>query len=211
MIWDDATEAPDPRPGDPTAEVMVVCTANICRSPLAMVMLEREARRRVGSDAPVRVGSSGVHGLEGEPAAPFSVAEASERGLDLSTHAATVTDEARIWRSDLVITMSESHRAKIGRLVPGAARMTFTIRELARLLAAIKPVEDDLPVRERVRFVTRLAHGSRAYVARPAGREDVRDPYGGPREGYQRTGRQLDDLVAGIAPQLFGWLSDDPR
>lgn len=209
-IWTDEG-AVDPRPGDPRAEIVVVCTANICRSPLAEAMLRRAAAERCGPDAPLRVSSSGVQGLAGEPAAPLSAEEATQRGLDLSRHVARVTDELGVWRADLVLTMTETHRGRIVRLLPSAARWTFTIREFARLTAALKPIEVDLPVRDRVRFVTRLAHGARAYVARPTGREDVADPYGGPRAGYVETADELDELVARIAPQLFGWRPEDPR
>ncbi|MBW3620662.1 MAG: low molecular weight phosphatase family protein [Actinobacteria bacterium] len=203
--------APDPRPGDPHAEIVVVCTANICRSPLAEAMLVRAAAERCGPDVPLHVSSSGVHGLTGEPAAPLSAEEARERGLDLSRHVARVTDELGVWRADLVLTMTETHRGRIVRLLPSASRWTFTIREFARLTSALKPIEDDLPLRERVRFVTRLAHGARAYVARPPGREDVSDPYGGPRAGYVEIADELEELVARIAPQLFGWRADEPR
>lgn len=209
-IWADERVV-DPRPGDPVAEIVVVCTANICRSPLAEAMLERAATERLGPDAPVHLSSSGIHGLAGEPAAPLSAEEAVERGLDLSRHVARVTDEAGIERADLVLAMTERHRGRIVRLLPGAARSTFTIREFARLTAALKPIEGDLPVRDRVRFVTRLAHGARAYVARPSGAEDVADPYGGPREGYIETADQLAELVDTIAPQLFGWRPGEVR
>lgn len=209
-IWSDEGTA-DPRPGDPVAEIVVVCTANICRSPLAEAMLERAATERLGPDAPVHLSSSGIHGLAGEPAAPLSADEAVERGLDLSRHVARVTDAPGVERADLVLTMTERHRGRIVRLHPPAARATFTIKEFARLTSALKPIGGDLPVRERVRFVTRLAHGARAYVARPSGSEDVADPYGGPREGYVETGDELATLVDAIAPQLFGWRPGEAR
>lgn len=209
-IWRDDTPV-DPRPGDPVVEILVICTANICRSPLAAAMLASEAERRAGPDAPVRVPSSGLHGLAGEAAAPHSADEARRRGLDLAGHVAQVTDPAGVERADLVLTMTERHRARVARLVPAATRTTFTVREFARLVAALQPVEGDLGLRDRVRFVTRLAHAARAYVARPAGPEDVADPYGGPREGYTRTGDELEELIADLAPQLFGWLPGESR
>lgn len=209
-IWADEG-AVDPRPGDPVAELVVVCTANICRSPLAEAMLARAAEERLGPDAPVHVSSSGVHGLAGEEAAPLSLEEAARRGLDLSRHVARVTDELGVWRADLVLTMTERHRGRIVRMLPSVARSTFTIREFARLTSALKPVEGALPVRERVRFVARLAHGARAYVARPSEREDVADPYGGPRAGYVETADELDALIRTVAPQLFGWRPGEAR
>ena len=50
------------------AEVLVVCTGNIARSPFAAALLEHEARRRSGPDAAIVVRSAGVNGLEGYPA-----------------------------------------------------------------------------------------------------------------------------------------------
>lgn len=205
------TQRDDPRPGDPTAEVMVVCTANICRSPLMMAMLDREGRRRCGTDAPLVVSSSGVQGLTGEPVAAMSGVEAERRRLDLSEHRARVTDEGMLWRSDLVITMSERQRRMVVRLLPDAAPYTFTLRELARVLGALTRIDDDLALRARVRSVVDLAHAARAHVPRPDGPEDVRDPYGGPPAGYERMAAQLDELVDSVAPQLFGWLPDDHR
>ena len=193
-----------PRPDDHVAEIMVVCTANICRSPLAEALLEEEARRRLGKDPPVWVRSSGVHALEGHRAAGGTLTEASQRGLDLSAHRGSLTTRDDVMRCDLVLTMTESHRAAVNARAPGASSHVFTLREFARLSSALKPLDDDLGPRERVRFLVRLAHGARAYVARPNEPEDVSDPYGGPDEGYRRMATEVESLVHEIAPQLFG-------
>lgn len=210
--WDLFADAavPDPRPGDEVVEILVVCTANICRSPLAMAMLERQALERLGPDAPVWVRSSGVHGMQGHPATEESRRQADVRSLDLTSHRAAVTTRDEVASADLVIVMSEQHRARLVTMHPPASRWTFTLPELARLCSALKPVDaDDLDVRERVRFVARLAHASRAYVARPDGPEDVADPYGGPRQGYEVMAAEVERHVGRIAPQLFGWLASD--
>lgn len=196
--------ASDPRPDDHVAEIMVVCTANICRSPLAEALLQAEAIRRVGPDAPVWVRSTGVHALEGHTAASGTLSEAEVRGLDLSAHRGALTTREDVARADLVLTMTESHRAAVNARAPGSTAHVFTLREFARLANALKPLDGDLGVRERIRFLARSAHGARAYVARPAGPEDVADPYGGPREGYGRMASEIEDLVAAVAPQLFG-------
>lgn len=207
----DVFDEADPRPDDEIAQVLVVCTANIARSPLLMAMLEHEARRRVGPDAPVWVQSAGVHALVMESAAQGSAEEAVERGLDLSRHRAQQVDAGLVADADLVITLSESHRSKILHLVPRAQAHVFTVRELARLAAAMKPLPDGLQPRRRVRLLARIAHGARPYVARPDEREDVRDPYGGPRIGFAMMAAELDELVAAIAPQLFGALPGEHR
>ena len=185
--------------------------ANIARSPLLMALLEREVARRQGRNAPVWLQSAGVHALVGEGAAQGSREEAGERGLDLGRHRAQQVDGAMVADADLVIGLSEAHRRKLVQLSPRSHGHVFTAKELARLAAALKPLPDGLDARRRVRLLARLAHGARPYVARPDGREDVRDPYGGPRIGFAMMASELDDLVATIAPQLFGWLPEEER
>jgi protein-tyrosine phosphatase len=204
-------EAPrEQRPGEPEARLLVVCTANICRSPLAEAMLVREARRRRGPQAPVRVASSGVHGLRGQPAAPRSVAEADRRGLDLRRHLARVTDATDVAESDLVITMTALHRRRVVRLCPGAAPYTFTLAELARLVAELPQPDGDPSVRERVRWVARRGHEARAGRGPEDVVDDVDDPYGGPQEDYAVAAERIEALVMAVAHHLFGPLPDEP-
>lgn len=195
---------PMPRPGDPVAEILVVCHANIARSPLAMAMLEAEARARLGRAADVVwVRSAGVRARDGHPAASESARQAAQRGLDLGAHRSAMIDRAAVASGDLVLTMTESQRTDVARLVPGANRRTFTLPEFARLCGALPPVPGQESLRAHVRAVVDAADRARAYVPRPATPEDVADPFGGPREGYARTAIELEALVAAVADRLF--------
>lgn len=202
-------EVPDPRPGDDVAQVIVVCTANIARSPLAMAMVEAEARRRLGPDAPVWVTSSGVEGLVGERAVEESRRQAALRGLDIGAHRAGRTEAADVAAADLVLVMTERHREVVLRLHPTAVGWVFTLPELARLCDALRPIETGLPPRQHLRVAVRTAHAARLRVPRPDEREDVRDPYGRPSEAYDEMAASLDRLVASVAPQLFGFLPEE--
>lgn len=192
--------------GEPrdVAEILVVCTANICRSPLVAAMLDREAQQRIGSDAPVLVHSAGVHALEGHRAASGTLAVARNRDLDLSAHRGASLSPVGVKGADLVLTLTESHRAMVNTRAPGSVSHVFTLREFARLVTALKPLDAGLEPVERIRFLARLAHGARAYVARPSEPEDVADPYGGPEEGYGEMAVEVAELIEVIAPQLFG-------
>lgn len=203
-LFDDAGPMADPRPGDPVARIVVVCHANICRSPLGMAMVAQQARDRLGPAPDVWVRSAGVHAMPGLVAAEESRRQASLRGLDLSRHRAAVLERDDVAAADLVLTMSEEQRARVVRLHPPAAGWTFTLPELARLCTSLDPMDPDVGVRDRVRRVARLAAAARAYVQRPSEPEDVSDPYRGPAEGYARMAQFVESHVGVVADALFG-------
>ncbi|HEV2785297.1 MAG TPA: hypothetical protein VGV67_02820 [Solirubrobacteraceae bacterium] len=189
------------RPDDPVARILVVCTGNICRSPLAAALLARHATR---VDAAVEVTSAGVHGLTGEPATVDMCAEATSRGLDLSPHRAAVAEREIVADADLVIAMTTRQRTQLARIAPRAKERVFTLKELARLSASVAPPEDGTPLRERLDQLVRAAHHARALTVAPRDSEDVADPYGGSREGYRRCADEIEQLVDRLAPWLFG-------
>jgi protein-tyrosine phosphatase len=108
--------------------ILVVCTANVARSPLAEVML--------AASVDVEVVSGGTQAREGDTAAVRSQELAAARGLDLTEHRSKPVTPDTIDHAELVITMSERHRDHCGILVPGAGPKVFTLRELVRLLGA---------------------------------------------------------------------------
>ncbi|HEX2028680.1 MAG TPA: hypothetical protein VHF25_11870 [Nitriliruptorales bacterium] len=186
------------------ADLLVVCTGNIARSPFAASLLEHEARRRLGDDGPVRVHSAGVHGLEGQSAVEEMRREAAGRGLDLERHRGTATTSRVVEGADLIITMTETQRRRVTELAPVARTRTFTLKELARLTERCDEVPSDLPPRERLRRLAEAAHRARPQLPPPAGAEDIADPYGGTRDGYRRCAAEIEQLVRRVSPQLFG-------
>jgi protein-tyrosine-phosphatase len=86
---------------DSPVRVLFLCTANICRSPLAEVM----ARERFGDS--FRFTSAGTRAIEGYEASEHSQTVASERGLDLSRHRSTPLADCP--EPDLVIGMEQHH------------------------------------------------------------------------------------------------------
>lgn len=189
------------------AIIEVVCLGNICRSPYAQALLRSAAAERLGPDQ-VIVRSSGLRGLEGDPASEGSVLEAARRGLDLSAHVGARLAEDRIREADLVITMSQDQRDQVVAQVPGTSSKVFAIRELVRLLGHARDDRHSGTARERIEAAAAAAHAARPFAERANGPEDVADPYGGPPEGYARMAAQLDRLVLALADDLFGPLPD---
>jgi protein-tyrosine phosphatase len=182
--------------------VLIVCTANIARSPLAAAVLEAHAQVR-GLEDHVVITSAGVRAREGDPAAAPSVAIARRWGLDLDDHRSRPVTDELVEHSDLVVTMSERQRDDLGGKIARLSERCFTLRELDRLLADVEVA--DLPVEpaERVAEVARRAHRRRPFSA-PIGAEDVMDPFGRSDREYATVAADLVDLLGAISPVLLG-------
>lgn len=185
--------------------VLLVCTANVIRSPLAAAMLQRTLNG-LSVSAPLEVGSAGVAARPGQPAAPEVVEIAGRVGLDLSPHRAQPVTAELLGRSNLILTMTEAHRAALMRLLPSALPRTFALREFVRLaLAGGGPdlggpaSTGDAPV---LSAIAQQAHRARPLTGPPAVAEDVSDPIGGPISEFERTAALLDELTKAVATQL---------
>lgn len=181
--------------------VLVVCTANVARSPLAMVRLQA----LLGPDADVR--SAGVQAREGMRAAPESVELAAARGLDLTRHRSRPVSDGLVAGADLVLTMSQRQRDLVGPKAPGAATYTFTLRELVRLAEHLDTTgapDEPLP---RLRWLAERAHPIRPAAPPAATPEDIADPIGLPSAHWQAMDATLDEVFSRLGltlPDLTG-------
>ena len=115
--------------------IVVVCAANVCRSPLAAVMLQHSLpslRWRYG----FRVLDCGEHAVPGVPACPSMLRWAQRQHLptdELARHRATPLDGALLDVADLVLTVDRHTRSAVHRAYPSAAERTYTLHEAAAL------------------------------------------------------------------------------
>ncbi len=105
--------------------ILLVCSGNTCRSPMAEALLRRRLARE-GSEG-VSVSSAGTAAVEGEPASEGAYLVALEDGLDLSGHRARLLTPDLVAAADLILTMSRSHLARSVAL--GGAGKTFLLGE----------------------------------------------------------------------------------
>src|SRR2546429_9438761 len=106
--------------------ILLVCTGNICRSPLAASLLERALRER---GLEVTVASAGTGAWDGAPASEGAYLVGLERGLDLSGHRARLLTRELVENAHLILTMARHHRARVDEL--GGEGRVFVLGEYA--------------------------------------------------------------------------------
>ncbi len=183
--------------------MLVVCTGNICRSPLA----ERLLRVRLAEAGVqgIEVASAGTHAMAGHPMPIEAARELEGVGGDPAGHVSRQLSADLVRDADLVVTATLAHRSAVVTLHPRALRYAFTMRELARLLYAsdLGSVAASEPGVDRVRALAALAVGRRG-VAPPAGPgdDDVVDPYGRGPATYAEATAQMAPAVQALARAL---------
>ncbi len=182
--------------------LLCVCEGNICRSPVAALLLQAA----LGPD--VEVASAGTHALVGAPMAPPMAALLGDQELGSDAFRARQLERHHLRQADLVLTMTREQRGRVATLDPAAVRRTFTLRELARLLAAVDRAA--LPpgtVVERLHEAVPVAGAARRYVADPRD-DDIADPYGRADAAYRRAFEEIADAVrrigAALVPRVSG-------
>ena len=119
--------------------VLMVCTGNICRSPMAEGILRHLLPDAL--EAEVRVRSAGTHGLHGNLAEPFAVKAAAAVGANISDHRARILDAPMVRSADLVLAMEKYHLDRINSL--------FLFRcKHARLLGTFAPDWTDPEIKD---------------------------------------------------------------
>ena len=183
---------------------MTVCTGNICRSPMAEVLL-----RSALSDLGVRVHSAGTHALVDEAMTEQALQLAVAHGADTiaaGEHRARLLTEPLLAETDLVLTMAREHRSHVVQTIPALLHRTFTVREFARLSATLTDDEVHRGVAAagsdggaRLQALARVVGGQRGLVPAEPDNDDVIDPYRRSQKTYDLSGSQLAPAVTQAA------------
>ena len=181
---------------DPSVPVvLVVCTGNLCRSPLVAALLQREVDQ---AGLPALVGSAGT-------SAPFRRAPdrrllkvADELDLDLRDHRSQPITLEQLQTADLVLTMTAAHRREIAARLPDVDARTSPLRAAAwkaRLMAG-RPVPF-------ATWVARLAADvPEAERPRTDHSNDIPDPMGGSLREYRAM---ADEVAAHVTTLVSRW------
>lgn len=182
--------------------ILVVCTANVARSPLVGAVLHAHAQRRGLGDR-ILVDSAGVLARRGDAAAEHTRQIARRWGLDLDAHRSQPATEDLLAASHLIITMSQQQRDRCAGRGPGIGARCFTLPELARLAGHVDTAA--LPAGTPARFdaAIRALHRARPFSA-AGDDEDVDDPYGRGFAEFAAMANRVAGLLTVTAEVLLG-------
>lgn len=180
--------------------LLVVCTGNVCRSPLAEVVL-RSGLQHSG-DSGVQVTSAGTGALVGAPMPDEAVELAVKAGGSArlaAQHRARALTPDDLASADLVLTATRQHRADVVAQRPALLRRTFTLREVGRLAPMVSGwVEGHLPEQRLASLVGQLPTARGRWPV-TGGEDDLVDPY---RQGAAVWRRCEQEALPALAALL---------
>jgi protein-tyrosine phosphatase len=183
--------------------IVVLCTANVCRSPMAAALL---ARRLSGLGVAARVRSAGML-RSGDPPLPEVTSVMARYGIDITGHRSRVAYAAELARASLVLAMARDNLRYAVVTEPGAWPRAFTLRELIRRGERIGPRPPGEPFSG---WLSRVHAGrERAALLGDSADDDVPDPAGGPLRAYADVAGLLDRSLARLAE--LGWEQAGPH
>jgi len=175
---------PAPRGEAGPYRVLLVCLGNICRSPMAEVVLRDEVER-AGLAGRVTVESAGTGDWHvGGPMDPRSRTELGRRGYDGSRHIARQIQPDWLENYDLLVVMDRKNLASLRRMADGQDGLAGGRIALMR---SFDPAEG------------------------PDTLAEVPDPYHGGPEEYAETFELVHAAARGLAAQLARLLAGQPE
>ena len=170
--------------------ILIVCHANVCRSPMAERVFRGALDDQLGAGgAVVEMLSAGTAAWTARPMHPFARAVLSEQGLDGTDFRSQRLTPALVARSDLVLTATRGQRAAVVGMEPAAVRRSFTLPQFGRLteaVAATGPLDGDGPVARLASLVERVPMMRGQLPVPPAEEDEIPDPIGRPIEVFRR-------------------------
>ncbi len=109
--------------------ILLVCTGNVCRSPMAAALLQAKAAEKGQKDLFV-ITSAGTWAQEGETASLTAQAIMRRRGLSLDGHRGRTITRMMLEQVDLVLVMTQHHRDSLAAEFPSARRKIHLFSEL---------------------------------------------------------------------------------
>ncbi|MDZ7363579.1 MAG: low molecular weight protein arginine phosphatase [candidate division KSB1 bacterium] len=161
--------------------ILFVCSGNSCRSPLAEGLLRMKIPSRLQDEVVIK--SAGTLGIEGLPAASYSVQIVQEMGGDISGHRSQGVTKELMAEADLVLAMAAEHVEYLHGEYPQYRENVFLLKRFARAANEPGDHEDD----------------------------DIFDPIGSSKETYRACAEMIDAELERIMPTLINFIQERRR
>ena len=178
-------------------QLVLVCTANQIRSPIAEALVQRLA-----GALPLATRSLGILDLGSRPSPRDAVEAAEDFGLDISRHRSRWLEPGSLRECDAVVGFEPVHVATAVLEGGAPTERVFLLRELVDLLEQEDPPAEHEPV-ERARLAVARAHERRRALRSPRIGASLDDPLGRGRNAYRSAVRELGELVPRLVDGLF--------
>ncbi len=109
--------------------ILFVCTANICRSPMAEGLMRKKIAQEPDASQ-WQIASAGTWASEGLPASENSRLAMLERGIDISKHKSQCVTVQVMRAYDLILTMEQGHKEALRVEFPDQAKQIFLLSEM---------------------------------------------------------------------------------
>lgn len=183
----------------PELRVLFVCTANVCRSPLATGLLRHRLRDR-GLGGRIQVRSAGTSVAQrGRPPDPRVKQLAAEVGFPLGRIRSRPLTPQMIQRSDYVLVMEYEHLESVRRLGAGLPGVGDDLEGGV----SQSPTGQSTACSEKVQLLGRFLVPPGTSSGEVA---EIPDPYFGPQEGFQIVYEQIDEALTGVISCLVSQL-----
>lgn len=149
--------------------ILFVCTGNTCRSPMAEGIFKSMLEER--NIESMNISSAGISAFETESANQKAINTLIKDGINIKEHKARQISSEIIKDSDLILTMTSSHKNIILSSIPELSNKIYTLKEYAYLINNENVIGRNL---------------------------DIADPFGGDYNIYERCALEIKTYLEKI-------------
>ena len=107
--------------------VLIICTGNICRSPMAVGLLRKELM----GHPEIRIISAGIIAGDGNTASSNAVEAMKEIGISIAGHRSRHLTKEVLKSSDIVIVMTQAHKLEVVHMLDAPGKEIYLIKEFS--------------------------------------------------------------------------------
>ncbi len=166
--------------------VLFVCTANICRSPLASALFAKAAHE-MGTPGALSASAGFLEG--GRPVHEHVVTILDGLAVDVSRKQSQKLSPDLVEKADLILTMTSEHARGVVSRFPRAISDVYTLRHFGTL---VTPRPEGVSTADWLRDLN--SANRRAYLGDDA-MLDIEDPIGHPYKAFSELAVELENAI----------------